>query len=81
MLDLCTFAGVVEHDHTLAPCRPKCYRWAEIDLPAMVTAGLGDRRLPIKVRCRACGELGRVQVRPPVPTRVRSVGWARIPAG
>jgi hypothetical protein len=40
----------------------------------MVDAGLGDRRLPIKVRCQSCGELGRLQVRPPVPTRGPG-GW------
>lgn len=29
----------------------------------MVAAGLGERRLPVKVRCQLCGEVGRLQVR------------------
>ena len=40
----------------------------------MVRAGQGERRLPLCVRCRDCGEQGRVQVRPPAPTRSTS-GW------
>jgi hypothetical protein len=40
----------------------------------MVDAGFGDRRLPIRVRCQVCGEVERLQVRPPVPTRGPG-GW------
>ena len=69
MIDLSTLAALLEHSHRLDAHCPRCDRWAEIDLAAMVAAGLGDRRLPIKVRCRECGEAGRLQVRPPVPTR------------
>jgi hypothetical protein len=34
-----------------------------------------ERRLPITVRCRHCREVGRLQVRPPMPTRVGAIGW------
>jgi hypothetical protein len=39
-----------------------------------VPHGPGGVRLPIRVPCRMCGELGRLQVRPPVPTRGPG-GW------
>jgi len=29
---------------------PQCDRWMEIDLPAVVAADHGDRRLPFRVR-------------------------------
>ena len=81
MIDLSTLAGLLEHRHEIAAYCQRCDRWAEIDLAAMVEAGLGERRLPIKVRCRDCGEVGRIQVRPPVPARSASVGWISVPAG
>jgi len=68
MIDLGTLAGLLEHEHQLAAYCPRCDRWAEIDLAAMVARGQGARRLPIRVRCRHCGEVGQLQVRPPVPT-------------
>jgi hypothetical protein len=40
----------------------------------MVAADYGDRRLPQRVRCRECGEVGRLQVRAPVPIRGPG-GW------
>jgi hypothetical protein len=80
MIDLGTLAGLLEHEHTLAAYCPHCDRWAQLDLAAMVSNGLGDRRLPIKVLCRDCGEVGQLQVRPPVPTRPASGGWISVPA-
>jgi len=74
MIDLGTLAGLHGHRHRLDAYCPRCDRWAAIDLAAMVEAGLGERRLPIKVRCRDCGEVGRLQVRPPVPIRGQG-GW------
>ena len=74
MIDLGTLAGLLEHEHTLPAYCPRCDRWAALDLAAMVSNGLGDRRLPITVRCRDCGEVGRLRVRPPVPTRGPG-GW------
>ena len=77
MIDLGTLAGLLEHGHALAAYCVRCDRWAELDLAAMVAAGLGDRRLPIRVRCQVCGEPGRLQVRPPVPTRGPG-GWMEL---
>lgn len=48
-----------------------------LPLAEMVAAGHGARRLPIRVRCRDCGEVGELQVRPPVPTRGPS-GWMEM---
>ncbi len=45
---------------------PNCFRWAEIDLQAMVDRGEGDRRFEYMLpRCRACGDPGKWQARPP----------------
>jgi len=74
VIDLGSIAGLLEHDHNLAAYCPRCDRWALLDLAAMIDAGHGERRLPITVRCQVCGELGRLQVRPPVPTRGPG-GW------
>lgn len=78
MIDLGTLAGLHEHDHRLDAYCPRCDRWAEFDLAAMVAAGLGERRLPIRVRCRVCGSPGQLQVRPPVPMRGPG-GWMEPP--
>ena len=51
MIDLSTLAGLHEHGHRLDACCPRCDRWAELELAAMVAAGLGERRLPLRVRC------------------------------
>jgi len=48
--------------------------WSALDLPAMIRAGHGERRLPLQVRCQVCGEVGRLQVRPPMPLRC-ATGW------
>ena len=68
MIDLGTLGGLHPHQHQLGAYCQRCDRWAQLDLSAMVDAGFGDHRLPIKVRCQVCGELGQLQVRPPVPT-------------
>jgi hypothetical protein len=78
MIDLGSIAGLVAHNRRLEAYCQRCDRWAVLDLARMVDAGLGDRRLPIRVRCRECGELGRLQVRPPVPTRGAG-GWLEPP--
>jgi len=80
MIDLGTLAGLLEHHHRLDAYCPRCGRWAELDLAAMIDAGLGDRWLPLRVSCRDCGEVGWLQVRPPVSTRPDSVGWISVPA-
>ena len=74
MIELGTLAGLHRHQHQLAAYCQACDRWAVLDVAAMVDAGFGDRRLPIRVRCQVCGEVERLQVRPPVPTRGPG-GW------
>jgi hypothetical protein len=74
MMELGTVAGLYRQQHQPAAYCQHCDRWAQLDLAAMVDAGLGDRRLPIRVRCQFCGEVGRLQVRPPVPMRGAG-GW------
>lgn len=74
MIDLGGIADLLEHGYKLAAYCQACDRWVELDLRAMVAAGLGPRRLPVKVRCEVCGGPGRLQVRPPVPTRGPG-GW------
>ena len=76
MFDLGSIAGLYEHGHELRACCPRCQRWRVLDLAAMVAAGHGERRLPIRVRCEACGEVGQLQVRPPSPTRGPG-GWMK----
>jgi uncharacterized Zn finger protein len=74
MIDLGTLGGLLEHRHRLDAYCPRCDRWGDLPLAELVAAGHGSRRLPIAVRCQDCGEVGRLQVRPPVPTRSDG-GW------
>jgi len=74
MIDLGTLAGLHAHHHELAAYCPRCDRWSVLPLAEFVAAGHGSRRLPLTVRCRACGAVGQLQVRPPVPTRAPG-GW------
>jgi hypothetical protein len=74
MIDLGTLAGLLEHDHQLAAYCPRCDRWAVLDLDRMVRDGRGGLRLPVRVKCKDCGAVGQLQVRPPVPTRGLG-GW------
>ena len=74
MIDLGNLRGLLEHRHELAAYCPRCGRWRVLPLAAMVAEGLGDRRLPLALRCQVCGSPGELQVRPPVPTRGPG-GW------
>ena len=74
MIDLGSIAGLHRHQHQLAAYYQRCDRWAVLDLATMVAAGHGERGLPTRVRCQTCGEVGRLQVRPPVPSRGPG-GW------
>ena len=78
MIDLGSIAGLYEHDYELHAFCHRCDRWRVLDLERMVREGRGAVRLPLKVRCQRCGELGRLQVRPPVPTRGPG-GWMEPP--
>jgi len=75
MIDLGTLAGLLEHRHRLDAYCPRCDRWRTLALAELVAAGHGSRRLPVPVTCSACGSLGQLQVRPPVPTRSPVGGW------
>ena len=74
MINLGTIAGLNENHHELHAFCARCRRWSVLDLATMVRNGLGSRRLPITVRCRRCGKVGELQVRPPMPER-ESAGW------
>jgi len=78
MIDLGTLGGLLKHGHQLAAYCPRYDAWRVLPLAEMVAAGHGERRLPIRVRCRDCGEVGRLQVQPPVPTRGPG-GWVAPP--
>jgi len=77
MIDLGTLAGLHRYGHSLAAYCPRCDQWRELPLAELVAAGHGSRRLPFTVRCRDCGKVGQLQVRPPVPTRGPG-GWMEI---
>lgn len=61
MIDLGTLAGLHEHQHSVAAYCAKCSRWSVLPLAEFVAQGKGSLRLPIPVRCRACGKRGRLQ--------------------
>ena len=75
MIDLGSIAGLHEHRHELHAYCQRCDRWSILPLADLVASGRGSSRLPLTVRCRDCHEIGRLQVRPPMPTHPRSVGW------
>jgi len=75
MIDLGSLVGLHRHQHQLAVYCRRYDRWAQLDLAAMVAAGLGGRRLPLAVRCQYCGERGELQVRPIMPAWTNSNGW------
>ena len=79
MIDLGSIAGLHQREHELHAYCARCDRWRALDLGAMVRRGLGERRLPLTVRCLRCGEEGMLQVRPPMPAR-SSTGWIAPPA-
>ena len=80
MIDIGSISGLFEREHQLLAYCHRCDRWSLLDLQAMVRRGLGERRLPLKVRCHLCREKGTIQVRPPMPAR-SSTGWIAPPAG
>jgi hypothetical protein len=74
MIDLGTITGLQEHRHQLHAYCLRCDRWSVLPLEQFIAAGKGALRLPFTVRCRNCGEPGRLQVRPPMPQR-SALGW------
>jgi RNase P subunit RPR2 len=75
MIDLGNIAGLYEHDHQLHAYCPSCDRWRVLNLEWLVRQKKGEIRLPIRVRCRDCGEIGQLQVRPPRPKWNNANGW------
>jgi len=63
VIDLGTLAGLHAHDHQLAAYCPRCDAWRVLPLAEMVAQGKGSLRLPLRVRCRDCGAIGRVNHR------------------
>jgi hypothetical protein len=53
-------------------------RWSVLPLADLVAQGKGSLRLPIRVRCQASGEPGRLRLLPPMPTWVNSNRWLEI---
>ena len=58
MIDLSTLSRLLEHDHQLAAYCLRCDRWSVLPLADLIAQGTGSMRVPITVRCRACGEIG-----------------------
>jgi len=69
MIDLDTLAELHARDHETHAYCATCARWSVLPLAQMIAAGMGQRRLPLRVRCRWCGAKGQLQVRPPMPAR------------
>jgi RNase P subunit RPR2 len=69
MIDLGSIAGLHGHQHELHAYCPRCDRWRVLPLERMVSEGKESMRMPTRVLCRDCGEVGRLQVRPPMPPR------------
>jgi hypothetical protein len=80
VIDLGSIAGLHEHQHELHAYCCHCGRWGKLDLDQLVRQGKGSLRLPWRVRCLRCGELGQVQVRPQMPRWGNPTGWL-TPAG
>jgi hypothetical protein len=77
MIDLGTIGGLHEHQHELHAYCLRCDRWCVLPLERWVAEGRGSLRLPIRVTCRACGKVGQLQVRPPMPSHPRAAGWVQ----
>jgi hypothetical protein len=75
MIDLGTLGGLFEHQHELHAYCLRCDRWRVLPLARMVAQGKGSLRLPLRMRCRDCGQTGQLQVRPPMPSHPRASGW------
>jgi hypothetical protein len=76
VIAFCALVGLHERQHMLAAYCARCNRWAVLPLADMSAEGRGSLRLPFTVRCQDCGEVGQLQVRPPVPTLdPHRAGW------
>lgn len=75
MIDIGSIASLHAHSHQLHAYCQRCDRWATLPLAEMIAAGQGARRLPFTVRCRWCGAVGRLQVRPLMPMHSTANRW------
>ena len=75
LIDLGSIAGLHEYAHQVAAYCQRCDAWRVLPLGEWVNQGKGSLRLPLRVRCRNCGEVGQLQVRPPMPTWSNANGW------
>jgi ribosomal protein L37E len=78
VIDLGTISGLRARNHELHAYCTRCERWHVLDLDRLIAAGWGNRTLPLRLRCRGCGDPGMLQVRPPMPTR-QAAGWLTPP--
>jgi hypothetical protein len=69
MIDLGSLEGLHEHQHEVHCYCSKCERWRVLDLQRLIAIGEGGTRLPLRVRCLRCRQLGQAQIRPPMPTQ------------
>ena len=76
VIDIGSIAERHEHGRQPAACRPRCSRWSLFDLARMIRGGSGWLRLRVRVTCRDCSTIGKLHVRPPVPTLYPNrAGW------
>jgi hypothetical protein len=81
MIDLGSFAGLHARDNDVHCYCNHCERWRVLDLQRLIAVGKGETRLPLRVRCLRCRQLGETQIRPPMPRHSTSAGWLAPPTG
>jgi len=74
VIGLGSIAGLHEQGHQIAAYCARCDARRVLPLAETAAQGKGSLRLRLGVRCKDCGAVGRLQVRPPVPTRGPG-GW------
>ncbi len=63
-----TLGECLRHRHGVAAFCPRCRRWTELDLAALVARGHGEVPLNrYRTRCRVCASPGQIQLRAPAP--------------
>jgi hypothetical protein len=81
IIDLGSIAGLHAREHEVHCYCTHCERWRVLDLQRLIAIGKGETRLPLRVRCLRCRELGEVQIRPPMPQHSTSARWLAPPTG
>jgi hypothetical protein len=75
MISLGTLGALAERRYTLRAYCATCDRWAELDLPALVTMGKGNTSVTFRARCSYCGGTGQKQLSPPYSPHSHANGW------